>query len=254
MPRFPVTSARRLGALTAGLLLVAGLAHAPATADEGSTTPDPAAPTLKVGACHDLTVRQIESPSIPVKPVACTKDHTAVVTAVPTLPSTLTWTSAHDDIAAAASTTCWKSVEKRVGSNPLLWARSQYGLAWYEPTQAQKDAGARWFSCHVVVFEDTRLGDLPTRLPKLSKKMPDSIARCGAPRTFAYTTCADRHAARSTYSFFVKKKTTKRNANIAAGKVCPRHVPNPKPSKWMLSWQEFNAKKFIVVCYAKTKH
>lgn len=203
-----------------------------------------------MGDCHDLTLKQIEVSSIPVATVDCARDHTALVISVPTLPASLTWTSAREDIVAAAADIFWTAMEKRVGTNPLLWVRAQYDIVWYEPTQAQKDAGARWLTCHAVVHEDTRLGDLPQRLPKLGKKMPDSIARCGAPRTLAYTTCADRHAARATYAFYVAKKLTERSANAAAAKVCPRRVPNPK--KWLLSTHELGAKKFIVVCYAKT--
>jgi hypothetical protein len=252
MPRVPTTAVRRLGTLAAGLLLLAGLASVPASADETGSTPDPTAPTLAVGACHDLTLKQIDVSSIPVEPVDCAGPHTAVVTAVPTLPASLTWTSAREDIVGAASSTCWTALEKQVGTNPLLFVRAQYDIAWYEPTQAQKDAGARWFTCHAIVAEDSRLADLPQRLIRLSSKMPDSIARCGAPRTLAYTTCADRHVARATYAFYVGKKLTQRNADAAAAAVCPRHVPRLNRRKWLMSTYELGAKKFIVVCYAKT--
>ena len=139
-----------------------------------------------------------------------------------------------------------------IGTNPLLRVRSQYDIVWYEPTAGP--AGRRRPLVHLPRgrAEDTRLADLPAALPKLGKKMPDSIARCGAPRTLAYTTCADRHAwPRDVLLLRRPRSRPKRTANAAAAKVCPRHVPNPK--KWLLSTHELSAKKFIVVCYAKTK-
>jgi len=240
---------RTFGVLTAGLLLVGGLAHTPAVADEA--TPDPAAPTVAVGACHDLTLAQISEHSIPVEPVDCAVAHTARVIAVATLPAELTWASPASRIQATASATCMSALGKLVGTNPLLQARAQYTIAWYQPSDAQVAAGARWYTCHVIVPQDDRLADLPDTLPRLSKKTPDSVARCAAARTMAFTTCADKHAWRTTYSFYVNKKPSEKNGIAAARAVCPRHVPNVRKS--IYSWHPVSAKKFVTVCYAKTK-
>jgi hypothetical protein len=212
--------------------------------------PDPAAPVTAVGECQNLTLAQTEEDSLPVAAVDCATTHTALTVAVATLPDAVTWDSAATTIGKAVYQACTPAVADLVGANPLLDIRSQYTWVWYAPTAEQKAAGARWISCHLVVREDNRLGPLPNPAPRLSKKMPNSIATCVTGK-YAYTTCADTHAWRSSYAFYVTGKATTRNVDKAANRVCPKHVTS---RKWLRSDWDVPGKRFIVACYSKTTH
>ena len=130
-----------------------------------------------------------------------------------------------------------------------MYKRQQYGVVWFQPTADQVALGARWFSCHLVVWDDAGLAPLTHPLPKLGKKIPDSVATC-LTRSTKYTTCADAHAWRASYSFYVTGKPTKRNADRAAARTCPRRVTS---RAWLLSQHDVPGKRFVVVCYSKTK-
>jgi hypothetical protein len=235
---------RTLGA-SAALVLASSLLGATVAA---AADPDPAAPTTAVGECHNITSAHVEAESVPVAAVDCTTTHTALTVAVATLPAAVTWDSAATTIGKAVYRACAPAVAKRVGSNPLLDIRSQYSWIWYGPTTEQQAAGARWFSCHLIVWEDNRLGSLPHPAPRLSKKMPNSIAAC-VTRRYDRTTCADTHAWRSSYAFYVTGKATNRNVDKAANRVCPKHVTS---KKWLRSEWDIPGKRFVVACYSKT--
>src|SRR3954466_15383394 len=115
---------RNLGVLTAGLLLLGGLAHAPAVADEATT--DPAAPTIAVGQCFDLTTADTGAASIAKEPTDCAAPHTTEVIAVSTLPEQLTWSSPKADLFAATQSVCARAWNKVTGGNLLRQVRSQY--------------------------------------------------------------------------------------------------------------------------------
>ena len=155
-----MTSVLRTIAITAFLALVATLLGlGPASADE---TADPAAPTSAVGECHNISFKQADEHTLTAAAVSCTRAHTALVTAVPLLPAALTWKSAPAKIQIAVGTACTRASTKLIGANVLQRFRSQYTWLWFEPTDAQKAAGARWFTCHLAVAEDSRFAPLPT--------------------------------------------------------------------------------------------
>jgi hypothetical protein len=237
---------RTFGVLTAGLLLVSGLAHAPAVAGEPTT--DPTVPTLAVGECFDLTTADTDAASVTKAPTDCTGRHTSEVIAVSALPAQLTWDSPRADILAAVEPVCGRAWDRVTGSNPLRQIRVQLGSAWFQPTTEQAGLGARWFSCHMVVWDDSGLAALPHPLAKLGKRIPDSLATC-LTKGKDYTTCADKHAWRSTHSFYAAGKATRRTIDRAADRACPRHVTS---RKWLRSSYQLTPKRFIVVCYSKT--
>ena len=166
------------------------------------------------------------------------------------LPSSLTWDSGDAALQPAMSRACEKALQAAIGDNLLLRYRSQYTGLFFRPTTAQADAGARWFSCLAAAPQDRGLGALPRRLPELSKRMPDAVARCvTGTRTLKYTTCADRHGWRSTYSFYVDGRPTDRNVNRASQRVCSRHTSG---RTWLHSVLPVSSKRFIMGCYTKT--
>lgn len=232
---------RTLGVPVAALLVCGLLGTGPAVARQAAR---PA-----VGQCHHLTLEQARERSNPEAPVACRRAHTAQVIAVPTLPAKVTWTSDQKARNKAIRATCDKALDRAVGANPLQVIRAQYGWFWFEPTPAQKAGGARWYSCHAIVRKDDGLARLAAKLVRLSNKLPDSIARC-ITRKNRYTTCADAHAWRSSYAFYVTGRATHTAIEKAAKRTCPRHV---KGKGWRYSAWDIAGKRFVVACYTKTR-
>lgn len=235
---------RTFGVLTAGLLLVSGLATIPALAAEGEVPPAPS-----VGACYDLTATEADADSLPRPAVDCAAAHTSEIIAVGTLPAELSWSSPKDDLTAAMVPVCGKAWDQVTGGNLLRQVRSQYDFLWFNPTAAEQTAGARWFSCHAAVREDDGLAPLPHPLPKLGKRTSDAVATCMT-GSLEYTTCVDKHAWRSSHSFYATGKPTKRAVGAAAKRTCPRHVTS---RTWRWIGFDIPGKRFVVVCYSKTK-
>jgi hypothetical protein len=69
-------------------------------------------------------------------------------------------------------------------------------------------------------------------------------------RSYGYTTCAEHHRWRSTYSFYARGKATDRNVDAAANRVCPSHV---KGTGWLRSSWDVTGKRFVVGCYSRTR-
>ena len=235
---------RVLGVLAAlfvsASLLTAGSAVA---ADDPALT---GAPT--VDSCYLLTPEQVGGASVDQAPVDCATPHTTQLIAVDRLPDHLSWSGPEADVQQQMSFDCWRAFVKEYGPDTLQLYRSQYSVAYFGPDAAQQAAGARWFSCHVVVLEDDGLAELPNPLPRLSRKLPDSVATC-LTKAGAFTTCADTHSWRSAHAFYATGKATKKNVTKVAKRVCPRKVST---RAWYYTWQDLPGKTFIVGCYART--
>jgi hypothetical protein len=234
---------RTFGVLTAGLLLVGGLTTLPAAAD------GEAAPAPTVGACYDVTAQEAEVDTLPRAAVDCAAAHTSEIIAVGTLPDELSWSAAEDDLAAALAPVCARAWDRATGGNLLRQVRSQYDFVWFHPSAAEQAIGARWFSCHMVVREDNSLAPLPHPLPRLGKRTSDAVATC-VTGSLEFTTCADKHAWRSSHSFYATGKPTKRSVDAAANRTCPRHVTS---RKWLRTAFDVPGKRFVVICYSQTK-
>ena len=206
--------------------------------------------TPTVGSCYDMTAKETDASSVPRAAVDCSAAHTSEVIAVGTLPDGVTWTSAKKDILAAVVPVCGKAWNKVTGGNLLRQVRSQYDFVWFQPTADEQALDARWFSCHIVAWNDDGLAPLTHPLPKLTARTSDSVATC-VTGSLDFTTCADKHAWRSSYAFYVSGKATKRKLNAAANRTCPRHVTS---RKWLRNGITASSKRFIVVCYSQTKH
>jgi hypothetical protein len=236
---------RRLTAVAAVLAATALLPTAPATA---GTDPMAGAPT--VGDCFDITMDQAEKFATSEDPVDCAEDHTAVVIAVGELPSRLDWNSSKEAIGRAVGNVCDPAFDDRFNYDTLRYYRSQYAQWWFGPTQAQQDGGARWFDCLVTIYDDRGLIDLPGKLPRLTRKLPNVVARC-VTADYKYTNCADTHAWRSSYATYIRGRATDRNVKAAAGRVCPRHVTTPR--RFLYSAWDIKGKRFVLGCYSNTR-
>ncbi|MBZ5738315.1 septum formation family protein [Nocardioides mangrovi] len=236
-----------------GRLVLIGAALAaltlPTTAYAGETA-DPMAGAPAVGDCFDITYAQGMKTSLHGEdPVDCAGDHTAVVAAVGKLPGRLDWDSPKAKIYRATGKVCASAFHDLTGNDTLLWQRSQYAYWQFWPTKSQQADGARWFDCMVSIKGARDLNALPDTLPHLSRHMPDSVARC-VTRTNGYTTCAEAHRWRATFSFYAHGKATRKHLNAAANRRCPAHVSGPG---WLTSAYDVAGKRFVVVCYDKTR-
>lgn len=238
---------RSLLAAAAALVLGVSLAHGPANAAEDPTlTGAPA-----VGDCFDITEAQTYPMTLPgEEPVDCAEDHTALVVGVGRLPRHLTWASPMAEVRHAMSLGCAAGYRRLIGTDDRLYYRSQYYLLQFIPTAAQRDAGARWFDCMMAIGNDTGLVDLPRTLPRLGQRIPDLVARC-VTASLDYTTCADTHAWRSSFTFFARGKPTGKNIDAAADRVCPHHVTS---RTWVRDAWDVSGPRFIVGCYSKDRH
>ena len=238
---------RRALALTLTTAFGLALLASPAGAD---VEPDPAAGSPAAGACYDLTVAQVEGFDTPEPTVDCAEDHTVVVSGVGMLPDGVGWGQDRrvgEAVAAQCPPTWWELLGSK---DARQWYRSAYQTWWLAPSEEDRDAGARWFSCLVTVLTGQGLVDLPDRLPKLSREnLPDSVARCVTSQ-YKTTVCSQAHAWRSSHAFYASGTYTDRHVKAAARRVCPRHVES---ERYLYSSRDLAGDRFLVGCYTKTR-
>ncbi|HTW15882.1 MAG TPA: hypothetical protein VMF51_12170 [Nocardioides sp.] len=237
---------RLLGLVLAAVLAVAGLVAASAPTAQAA---DPLAGAPAVGTCHDVGIKQAMKDSLAAAPVACSADHTLLTTGV--VQVTTEGDLAGPKIYREASAACREYDERWIGSNVLRRALTLYHGFVFIPNSAQQQAGARWVSCHLAVWDTKGLNDLPETLPKLSKKPAVSVARCGTRTT--YVTCAERHTYRATVAAFVKAKGKDRavikTMRDRGPKVCSRRAGGAG----RFTYWRYTPTKVVLVCLKKTR-
>jgi hypothetical protein len=216
------------------------------------------APAL--GTCSTMTADQADAPTDDSTPVPCRQPHTAYVAAVVRLPASLDWdTVSTKDLRRVVAERCSDDVLKVLG--PATWAaadRTAYDTVFFQPTDADIAAGARWLSCSIVLRHGSRLADLPWKKAPFvrGKPTPDSVARC-LTKAALRTTCSAAHAWRATGTFTVKSRTrpSARSLSRTAARRClplvDRHqkyfrFTYPDPITWA------GAGDHVVVCYSQT--
>jgi hypothetical protein len=237
---------RLLGLVLAAVLAVAGLVAASAPTAQAA---DPLAGAPAVGTCHDVGIKQAMKDSLAAAPVACSADHTLVTTAV--VPVTAEGELSDPETVKDASEACSRHTDRRIGSNVLRRALTLYSTFIFIPTAAQQQAGARWLSCHIAVWDAKGLNDLPRNLPKATKKPAKSVARC-ATRT-SFVTCAERHTHRATVALFVRAKgsdkAVEKKLNTQGPKICVQKVG--RSGSWV-AWR-YTPTKVVLACLKKTR-
>ena len=252
MRRISSTVLRPVAATLGAVALVSGLAFTSATAaTPRGQVADPMAGAPAKGDCYAMTLKQASGDHEVGDPVGCARRHTSQIVGVLQLPARVTWDSSQDTILAAIGRGCENALTDAIGSNQKVRYRTQYGAFMFIPTDAEKDQGARWFSCHAAVTENDALGSLPKRLPKLRLPLPDSVAKCVTGlKQYVFTTCADRHNWRSTYTTYVNKRLTDRSLDRVSRQICPRHVSS---RVWLRSALPLTRSKFVLACYTRTR-
>lgn len=237
---------RLLGLALAAVLAIAGLVAASAPTAQAA---DPLAGAPAVGTCHDATIKQAMKDSLAVAPVACSADHTLVTTGV--VQVTTEGDLAGSKIYRETSAACNRHNGQLIGSNVLRRALTLYHGFVFIPTAAQQQAGARWVSCHLAVWDAKGLNDLPEALPQATKKPAKTVARCATRSSLV--TCAERHTHRATVAVFVRAKgsdkAVEKKLDAQGPKIC---IPKVGRTGRYIGWR-YTATKVVLVCLKKTR-
>jgi hypothetical protein len=249
---------RTLVAVAAAIALTVLAAPTPAQADPDG--PDFGAPT--VGACSTMTPKQAGAAADKSTVVACSKAHTAKVAGVIQLPDGLTYSSDMQKLYRATVDTCLPKVNQMLGRSSAVRDSSAYDWVWFFPTTIQRQHGARWISCSIVLRQGTKLAKLPSnKTPMIpSGKLAAGIHRCLlATTTRSITTrCSSTHGWRATGSFVIAstKFPGAKAVNRTARAKCKSRTLAGKAYRWTY-WTKINWETggdHAVICYSKTKN
>jgi len=246
---------RRL--LTVALLGAALTAPLPAGA---SAAADPHYEEPVVGECHNYGYKRMLLQSDTTPAVDCTNRHTAKVVAVPQIPSGETWATMKANkfrkIYALIDRKCKPAYHDLLGVNARTREMSAYAGSFFLPTQAQRDAGARWLRCDVYAMRAKALTPLRyDAAPLVPTPMPERVRKCMKAKTLYYTTCDASHAWKATGAFILKKTSkypTETQVRRQALAKCPSRTTT-RTYRWVYpttyQWKHGNK---VVVCFSKT--
>jgi hypothetical protein len=235
-----------------------GLSAAPGQARAAADGPDFGAPA--VGACSTMTAEQADARVDRSTVVPCSQAHQAKVAGVVRLPDGLAYSS-RGKLYRAMVKRCKPAWNELLGRTHRVRDSSAYQLVWFVPSKDQRQHGARWMSCSVVLRKGTELAKLPAnKAPLLPKgELGDRIHRCLLATTASTITtrCSAEHGWRATGSFVVSSETFPGTTavNRAARTKCPRLTNPRKPFRWTY-WTKVNWQAggdHAVICYTKTK-
>lgn len=256
-----------ISGLTRTLMAVAAttalaLAAVPGQAAQGlqADGPDFGAPT--VGACSTMTPTQAGAKADKSTVVPCSQAHTAKVAGVMRLPARLDYSSDLTKLYRAMVDGCAPKWNEMVGRNYAVRDSSAYDLVWFIPTKDQRQHGARWMSCSVVLRQASKLAKLPTNTTPLlpSGGLKDGIHRCLLATTSAVITtrCSAPHGWRATGSFAIASETFPgaKAVNRTARTKCASRTDPRRAYRWTywtkIMWQVGG--DHAVICYTKTKN
>jgi len=165
--------------------------------DDGSSG-STAAPD--VGACRTLTPDDVARPSNATPPEPCSQPHTAQTYSVDSLPSRFAHASYDDPVLAAyAYRTCTRQFMAFTGADESLAMRTILSWAWFRPSTAAWEHGARWFRCDVIGggVQSTSYIDLPVTTQDLLAGRPkDAWMVCAQGATVdgsVKVPCSEKH-------------------------------------------------------------
>jgi hypothetical protein len=238
------------------LMLLAPLAGVVATA--GPAQAGPAFQQPAVGECRALTWDEYMANSNNEAPIDCSQRHTSRVIAVERLPKGVTWDASDQKLARISTGICDPAWKEALGGSYASRAMTAYSWGWFIPTKAQRDRGARWIRCDMILFGGASLVRLPTDAePALgTQPHPDGIAYCLKGESLAYTICSRRHAWRATGTFIMRDTAypTAREFRRAAIRRCPSRV-STRGFVWdppgFYHWRLGN---HVVVCSSHTRN
>ncbi|MFL6003369.1 MAG: septum formation family protein [Nocardioides sp.] len=219
--------------------------------------PAQAGPTFqqpRVGECRAMTWDEYMGKSDNEAPIDCSQPHSSRVIDVVRLPKGVTWGAPIQKLTTIATRLCNPAWADALGRTYSSRAMTAYSVAWFMPTKAQRDRGARWIRCDLVLLAGSRLANLPTdNVPALgAQPHPARIAACLKARTFVRTICSTPHAWRATGTFTIHQKAypTDRQFRRAAIRRCPSRTSTST------FWWQYRPKVLwrlgdhVVICYS----
>lgn len=241
---------RALLAVAALVLAAGGVVGGPSPA----TAADPMRGAPEVGACYDLTLKQVWAESTGKPTIDCSRKHTVLVGAVGTIPDGVRWKDVEMTYEAVEGI-CGPFWNRQLGrSHPVRYA-TLLAPFWLMPTPAQREQGARWVSCLVAMRAGDRLVAMPKgELPRVTREPASSIARC-LDRKLAYVPCSEPHIARATHTFAVRAtggdRARQATVERAAKRVCSRRVTSRRYT-WSAERRSSTKPWYAVACYSVT--
>jgi hypothetical protein len=145
------------------LVLAAAVALVGCGSDDDAPAADEKAPVL--GACRVLEPDDVAEPDNASTVVDCDQAHTAETFAVGDLPDEYGDADYDDEkLGSWAYSTCSKAFIDFLGADESLVMRTVVSWAWFRPSEAAWDDGARWYRCDVVGGgeQSKEFVDLPT--------------------------------------------------------------------------------------------
>jgi len=144
-------------AAAAALTLCALPAQALTTDPDG---PSYGAPT--VGTCSVMTLKQSGLETDRSTIVPCSQKHTAKVAGVVKLPDKVAYSDSFKTLYRVVANRCLPKVNDMLGRTNAVRDSSAYIPIWFEPTKNQRQHGARWVSCSIILAKATKLAPMPT--------------------------------------------------------------------------------------------
>jgi hypothetical protein len=215
-----------------------------------ATKSAPAKPHLKkptVGECHTLTVKAIQAASDTRPSVPCTATHTTRTVAVVKEPAAARKGS-EDARAAAVGEACADGFKNVVGGTSRKRAETLFNLAWFTPTKAQRDKGARWMRCDVTMTGERRAYPITGKNPLLADGVKDRERLCGrlSPGEkvkWEFAPCASDHLFEPKKFIQAGSDVTIKEARAAAKKACNDGLYTWSPpaqwgvgDRWYVCW------------------
>jgi hypothetical protein len=243
--------------ILAGLAAALSITLVPVTVSaQAARAGDPNYHKPVVGECRDYDYATLMSPTDSSPAVDCAEAHTAKILATPMLPKGVTWENGSDvQFFRTMLKTCLPALRQTLGgANDQTRYLSSYTLGWFFPTRAERNQGARWLRCDVIIMTTKSLVDLPTdTVPFLSTPpYPDDVARCLTAK-YAGTSCAAKHAWRATGSFRMPGKNYPSKAKLS--RVLKNRCPDLTTTRaWAYSIRDkefWRAGDHSVACFSK---
>lgn len=234
--------------------LVSGLLTVSAPAQAGLTDPMSGAPA--VGTCYDITTDELYQSAVTRDPVDCATRHTYVVTAVAQLPDGVDYAPKKASFGRLVMKTCYPSMNDALGTTTKERRLTDFFGAWFIPTRAQRDQGARWFECGLVMYGASKIVPIPQDLNIGDPPYPSSIARCLTSKGHA-TTCSRTHAYGKAVALRVKGSSypTAKEWQRMGTRRCAGVVSHPNRGyRWTfgskLAWH-LDGDRYLV-CFSRT--
>jgi hypothetical protein len=250
-----VTSGR-LGRLITSFAAVAALGASVASGPGASAESDgPHYQQPSVGECRNYTWGAALEESNDSAAIQCSSIHTARVLATPMLPSGMTWNAPVESLERVMIKACYPKLVQALGRTAKIRHRSAYDIMWFRPTLTQRQHGARWIRCDIVLLGSRELRKIPKdSSPMLpSGSLPNSLARCVTGSLHLVTVCAKAHNYRATGATVVDRTAYPGSNTLfsIAKKRCPRLVSTPRT--WYAVWPgkiSWIAGDHVITCYS----